>query len=117
MKLILFALLFHTIGISVNLSDIAGEWTFSAPYAPAGYEKGEVHISTSEEGEYEVSIVIGSYEMPGSKVELDGDELSFVIYVEDQSIPLTLTFEGDTFTGKAETPDGDVTIEGARKEE
>lgn len=115
MKTILIAIVTF-LSYSFTSTGIEGTWTYEAPTAPTGYEKGELKISKSEDDKYQVAILIGTYEMKAEKVKMEADKLTCTIYVEGTSISLSFTFDGDKLNGKADTPEGYVIINGKRKE-
>jgi hypothetical protein len=92
-----------------------GEWTYTAPTAPIGYQEGEIHISKSEQDNYEVYLVLGQYKIAGKNIKVEDDKLMCLITVEESYIDLLLTFKEDALSGNANTPDGVVMIEGVRK--
>ena len=116
MKTILIAVVAF-LSYSFTSTGIEGTWTYEAPTAPPGYEKGELKISKAEGDKYQVTIVIGTYEMKAEKVKVEGNSLFCQIWVDGASIPLSFTFDGDKLNGKADTPEGYVTINGKRKVE
>ena len=117
MKIWLIALL-GTFGLmNTSFSQVEGVWDYSAPTAPMGYDEGKIIITKADDDTYEVSIEIGGFKIPARDVELEDQTISFKIYVEDASIPITLTIDGDSMTGKADTPEGYVNIKGERAKE
>ncbi len=110
MKYILFLLL----PVYITMADISGIWTFEAPTAPYGYQKGEIHITRTDDG-YTAEMVIGSFRMPAKDMTIDGNKMTCSIMVEGMNIPLSFTFDGDTMTGNANSPDGLIAIKATKK--
>ena len=95
-------------------ADMVGEWTYTAPSAPQGFQAGEIHITEAEET-LEVTFQIGTMKIPAQKISISGDTLKCSMYVQQSSVPVELIFDGNEFTGKALSPEGYIKILGNRK--
>lgn len=96
--------------------DPVGTWSFSAPDAPYDYQKGDIVVSL-EKKEYKVKVVFNEYyKMDASNVKYEKNELSFRVYVDDETVYIKGTFDEKTgFTGKAMTSMGDMAITAKKK--
>jgi len=92
--------------------DPAGQWKFSAPYAPEGFNTGTMSIGFTEQ-KYSVSMAFtgGDYSFTGEDIKFRNDSLLFSIYIEDAVIDLGFKMEnGSKMTGSASTPDGPIPV-------
>ncbi len=97
--------------------DPVGNWTFSCPDAPYDYQTGTFVIS-KEKKEYKVQVVFNEYyKINGSNVKFEKNELSFRVYVDDETVYIKGKFDEKTgaFTGKAMTSMGDMAIKAKKK--
>ncbi|MBT3243585.1 MAG: hypothetical protein HN352_10560 [Bacteroidetes bacterium] len=96
--------------------DPVGTWTFSAPDAPYDYQSGDF-IITKEKKEYKVQVVFNEYyKMKASNVKYEKNELSFRVYVDDETVYIKGTFDKEKgFVGKAMTSMGDMPIKAKKK--
>jgi hypothetical protein len=93
-----------------NKLNPVGQWSYSAPYAPEGYQSGTVEIGLTE-GKYTASFSVTGcdYKMPAEKVKFENDIVSFIVMVEGNQIDITLKMEGDKkMTGKAAYSEGEI---------
>ena len=89
-----------------------GIWKFDAPYAPEGYTSGSIAIGL-EENKYNTSMSFtgSDYKLPGEKVKVTGDSITFSIFLEGQDITVLLKKEEATkMTGKAIYSEGEVPL-------
>ncbi|MEA1877645.1 MAG: hypothetical protein U9N86_12345 [Bacteroidota bacterium] len=96
--------------------DPTGTWTFSAPDAPYDYQSGDIVI-TKEKKVYKVKIIFNEYyKMDATNVKYEKNELSFRVYVDDETVYIKGTFDEKTgFAGKAMTSMGDMPMTAKRK--
>lgn len=96
--------------------DPTGTWTFSAPDAPYDYQSGDITIAKVKKA-YKVKIIFNEYfKMDASNVKYEKNELSFRVYVEDETVYIKGTFDEKTgFKGKAMTSMGDMPMTAKRK--
>jgi len=95
-----------------------GQWSYSAPYAPEGYQSGTVEIGLTD-GKYTASFsVSGSeYKLPAEKVKFENDVMTFIIMLEANQIDFTLKLESEKkMTGKAVYSEGEVPMTLAKVE-
>lgn len=93
-----------------------GTWTFTAPDAPYDYQSGDIVISKVKK-EYKVQVVFNEYyKINGSNVKYEKNELSFRVYLDDETVYIKGTFDKKTgFTGKAMTSMGDMAVKAKKK--
>ena len=93
-----------------NKLNPVGQWSYSAPYAPEGYQSGNIEVGLTD-GKYTASFsVTGSeYKMPAEKVKFENDIVTFIIMIEANQIDITLKMESEKkMTGKAVYSEGEV---------
>lgn len=94
--------------------DPVGKWNFTANDAPYGYEKGQFVITKGEKGQ-KVKIVFNEYSKTDAyKVKYSENNMTFTVYVEDESVYVSGVFTKDKFKGKASTSMGDIPINATR---
>ncbi|PCE66012.1 hypothetical protein [Sediminicola luteus] len=93
---------------------VLGTWKYTSPNAPYEYNTGEIAISQAD-GEYKVVISIDGGSMEGTHVKVEGNTITFSVWVEGSSIPVELTANGDKMEGFSQTPEGDLKIKCTRK--
>ena len=120
--LFLLAALFIATGVLANepLSkkfSPVGTWKFTAPAAPEGYTAGDLIIS--KEGKvYSVVFALSEYyKVTGYEVEYKKKNLSFILYIETETVHISGMFEEDKFTGTASYSEGVIDISATREKE
>jgi len=103
--IILFAIMINVTAVKAKDKDAVGTWEYSAPNAPYEYSKGKL-IITQGEDKLEGKVDIDGYEMKLNSVKVDGDLLTFSLYVEGEYVSVKLTINGDSLEGKASTSEG-----------
>jgi len=111
--IILFALMFNVTAVNADDKDVVGTWDYSAPTAPYEYSKGQIIITQGEE-KLEGKVNIDGYEMKLNSVKVEGDQLTFSLYVEGEYVSVKLTVKGDSLEGKASTSEGLLEVTGTR---
>jgi len=93
-------------------TDPVGSWKFDAPYAPEGYTSGTIVVGLAEQKHTATMMFTGSeYKLKGENVKIENDTLTFIIYLEGQSINVTLKMESNTkMAGKAVYSEGEVPL-------
>ncbi len=92
-----------------------GTWTFHAEEAPYEYNTGDI-IVDKDGKEYTAKIVFGGdYELKGSSVTYEKNELSFTFYIEGESIHIKTTVGKDSMEGIASYSGGDIAITARKK--
>lgn len=111
--IILFALMFNVATVAAKDKDVVGTWDYSAPNAPYEYSKGQI-IITKGEDKLEGKVNIDGYEMKLNSVKVEGDLLTFSLYVEGEYVSVKLTIKEDSLEGKASTSEGLLEVTGKR---
>jgi hypothetical protein len=94
-----------------------GTWEFSAPSAPEGYNASDL-IITKEKKEYQVVFALSEYyKITATDVEYKKKSLSFTLYIENETVYITGSFEDDKFTGTASYSQGEIDVYATRKNE
>lgn len=93
---------------------VEGVWTYEATGTPPEYSKGEITITRTDDA-YQLVLTIGQMSIDADKVKVEGQQVDFSLYIEDSKIDVSLTIDGDTLTGKAESYDGTFPLKGKRK--
>jgi hypothetical protein len=109
----LFAFMFNATNISAKEKDVVGTWDYSAPNAPYEYSKGQI-IITQGDDKLEGKVNIDGYEMKLNNIKVEGDVLTFSLYVEGEYVSVKLTVTGDTLEGKASTSEGLLDVTGQK---
>ncbi|MCX6320745.1 MAG: hypothetical protein NTX93_02945 [Bacteroidia bacterium] len=97
---------------SAKKTNPVGTWKFEAPYAPEGYTSGTIAVGLDEQ-KYSTTMVFTGSEnkLPGEKVKVANDSVSFSIYLEGQDIKVMLKIENETkMSGKAVYTEGEVPL-------
>lgn len=120
MKSLILIALIVSAGASVfaqKKADPVGTWSFHAQDAPYEYSSGDIVIG-KEGKEYTAKIVFGeSYEIKGSDVVLEKDQLSFKVYIEGEPINIKGTVTKETINGTATYSEGTISFKAERKKE
>lgn len=97
---------------SNSKKDPLGKWKFEAPIAPQGYTSGSINISFAD-NKYSTAISLTGreYILPGDKVKVENDIVSFVVLIDSNEVAITLKAESDTkMTGKAVYVEGEIPL-------
>jgi hypothetical protein len=121
-KLIPFAMLiiFSISAVSAQTTkvkkDPVGNWKFEAPYAPEGYTSGSVTVGFVDKKYTAAMSFTGSdYKMPGNNVKFENDTLSLAIYVEGETVTISLKMEDAMkMSGNAVYSGGSIPLTAAR---
>ena len=95
--------------------DPTGTWTYEATMAPYEYSSGDIVVAKDGK-DYTVQIVLGEYyKVKGEKVVYDENELSFVVYIEGESVDIKMTMDKEEAKGTASYSDGDIPVTAKKK--
>lgn len=95
----------------------AGTWEYSAPGVAEGYTTGEIVIVENEKG-YGITMVLNEYnKVEADKVEYKNKSLEYTMYVENELVTVSGTFEKDKFTGTVSYSEGVFEFTAVRKKE
>lgn len=95
-----------------------GKWEFNAPTAPEGYTGGKIVIGLADKKPTATMSFTGSdYQIPGEKVTVTADSLSFQVYLEGDIINVMMKFDSnDQMSGKATYSEGEVPLTATRQD-
>ena len=89
--------------------DPTGTWAYEANTAPYEYSSGDIVIA-KEAKDYTVKMVLGEYEMEAEKVVYEKNELSFVLYIETDTVEIKITVGKEVMEGTASYSEGSIPI-------
>lgn len=92
----------------------AGTWDYTVQDVPPEYSKGVLHVSKKKRV-HMVQIELPNGTLDGENVVVKKKELNFSISVEGQEVDVSLSLDGDTFTGESSSPDGVFPLQGTRR--
>ncbi len=89
-----------------------GHWQFEAASAPYGYTLGNLNVSLKDRKYTATMSFTGSeYKIPGENVKVEGENLSFTVYVEGQNVNIQLKMENPAkMNGKASYSEGEIPL-------
>lgn len=92
-----------------------GSWEYSVPGVQVGYETGTMVIA--EDGkEFKVTMVLNEYsKVDAEKVVYSKKTISFSVWVENEEVLVSGSFDGDNFTGKLSYFEGDFDLKAKRE--
>jgi hypothetical protein len=93
-------------------NDPAGKWKFEAPTAPEGYKSGTIEVAIADNN-YSTSISFtgNDFKIPGEKIRIEKDSVSFIVYVEGNQVSISLKMEDAAkMSGKALYSDGEIPL-------
>ena len=106
---------FTSLDDAIDGKKVVGTWAYSVPYAPDGYQNGDLVIE-EKEGKLSGYTAMDGYKTTAEKMKLQGDKLTFELYVEGTKVSFDLTFDKKTFAGKVTYSEGILDITGKKKE-
>lgn len=111
------AILFSgTIVFAQNKNDVVGTWSYEAPSAPYGYQKGKIIINLDKEkkliGEVEFQ---DGYKIKMKDIELKDGKVIFGMNIDYEYIKTEVTVTGEKMEGFVNSPDGKLNVT-AKKE-
>jgi hypothetical protein len=77
------------------------------------YQEGVMYIS-KEADSFAIKIMVNGGMMPTEEVKVNDNEVSFVVYVEDDRVEIKLVVDGDSFAGSGSSSQGPFTLTGTR---
>ncbi len=90
-----------------------GTWQYSAPQADYQYQKGNIAF-TMEGKELKAFVEVNGQKIQARQLEVSGNQASFNIYIEGESIKVSLQKEDNELTGNAAYSGGKVTLNGKK---
>ncbi len=93
--------------------DWVGSWQYTATQADPPYQKGNI-IFTKEGDELQAFIEINESRITAQQVEVLEDSASFKVFIEGESIKISLTKVDETLSGEATYSGQKILIKGER---
>ncbi len=111
---LLFAACIQLNAAAFDQKKLVGKWEYSAPTAPPNYSTGQINFSMQGE-KLKGELVIEGQKVDFSQITIKEDLISVIVYLE--STPITVNFKiiNEKLEGKADTPDGLVSLTATRK--
>ncbi len=96
---------------------ILGRWKYKVQNVDPQYQEGILYI-VKESGKYGVNVMVGGGgTVPADEVEVNGNEVKFVVYVEGEKVRIALKIDGNSFTGSGASSQGPFSMTGTRMPE
>ena len=86
---------------AADLSKLVGDWSFSAPDAPYGYQDGSFQIK-QENGKLTAKVNIQGSTLEINDIKAKGDTYTSSFYVDGTPVDLTMTQKGNKLEGMAD---------------
>ena len=86
---------------AADLSKLVGDWSFSAPDAPYGYQDGSLQIK-QENGKLTAKVNIQGSTLEINDIKAKGDTYTSSFYVDGTPVDLTMTQKGNKLEGMAD---------------
>ena len=95
--------------------DPTGTWAYEANQAPYEYSSGDI-VVTKEGKDFTAEMVLGEYyKVKAEKVVYEKNELSFVVYVESETVEIKMTVEKESMEGTASYSEGSIPVTAKKK--
>ena len=91
----------HISDKAADLSKLVGDWSFSAPDAPYGYQDGSFQIK-QENGKLTAKVNIQGSTLEINDIKAKGDTYTSSFYVDGTPVDLTMTQKGNKLEGMAD---------------
>jgi hypothetical protein len=92
-----------------DASKFVGEWTFSTPDSPEGYQDGTASLKL-DKGKLTGEFTVGGFSSKVDVFKETENGFSSTLYVEGYPVTVTLTWKNDRLEGTADTGDAIVSI-------
>ncbi|NND32811.1 MAG: hypothetical protein HKN76_09485 [Saprospiraceae bacterium] len=93
---------------------VVGTWKYQATNTAPEYASGEIIIDKSED-DFMVTLSVNYSKIKGNSVVVEDNQVKFNINVEGADVDVLLNFDGDNFTGEAQSDEGTYALKGKRK--
>ena len=101
---------------AADLSKLVGDWSFSAPDAPYGYQDGSFQIK-QENGKLTAKVNIQGSTLEINDIKAKGDTYTSSFYVDGTPVDLTMTQKGNKLEGMADAGGMQIPVEIQENEE
>ncbi|MDO5524127.1 MAG: hypothetical protein Q4G48_08815 [Bacteroidia bacterium] len=89
---------------------VVGEWKYSVPQAPYGYEKGVISLVEKEKTLSGDLIFDSGYKVKLSSVSLKADTLRMGVYVESEYVAVVSKVKGNKMEGTVDSSQGKMNL-------
>lgn len=103
-----------TTNYNSNPKKILGTWSYEVPDAPYEYQKGNL-IFEKVDGELKGHTDIDGYKTNVQDIVVDGQNVTFTMWVQDTEVEFDLDFEKKSFKGTVSYTEGSLDISGTKK--
>ncbi len=93
-----------------SLKTVVGEWKYSVPQAPYGYEKGVISLTEKDKALSGDLIFDSGYKVKLSSVSLKADTLRLGVYVESEYVTVVSKVKGNKMDGTVDSSQGKMTL-------
>jgi len=97
----------------VAKDDLIGGWEYTVADAPEGYESGLLMIVKVGDT-YKVQVQLAGGAMNGTDIVVKGNDISFKLMVEGESVTVSLSAKGSKISGTSKSSSGVYTIKGVK---
>ena len=97
----------------ISKDDLIGGWEYTVAGAPEVYDSGLMMIVKAEEV-YKVQVQLQGGAMNGTDVVVKGNDITFKLMVEGESVTVSLSAKGSKMTGTSTSSTGTYTITGVK---
>jgi hypothetical protein len=101
--------------IIVKKARWTGVWDYTVQDVPPEYSKGVLHV-TKKKKAHMVQIELPNGTLDAENVVVKKKALNFSLNIEGQQVDVSLSMDGDSFTGESSSPDGVFLLQGTRRE-
>ncbi len=98
---------------TITKDNLIGGWEYTAADAPEGYGSGLLMIVKSGDI-YRVQVQLAHGAMNGTDVVVKGNNISFNLMVEGESVSVALSAKGSVLTGTSTSSSGVYNIKGVK---
>ncbi len=102
------------IDVPVSGEDLIGTYDYTVDGVPYEYSKGVIIIG-KQKAVYTVKIKLDNGELNGEDVKVEGNSITFNVFIEGRAVAVELTVEGDGISGESNSYDGTFMIKGKRR--
>ncbi len=93
--------------------NLVGGWEYTVEGAPEGYESGLMMIVKVGDV-YKVQVQLANGAMNGTDVVVKGNDITFKLMVEGESVSVSLTAKGSEISGTSTSSSGTYNIKGVK---
>lgn len=114
-KLLIVLGLFFITGVFFNINaqsskTIIGDWKYSVPEAPYGYEKGVIALVEKDKALSGDLVFDSGYKVKLSNVTLKADTLRLGVYVDSEYVTVVSKVKGNKMEGTVDSSQGKMTL-------